>query len=109
MDKLSLNVVLFNPFIGIVEMFQGFANHNNTLLEYYIIHVCIDFTTYSRRTLNVKFGTYMCQTTIFRRGIKKCLTYFLSPYYYLIFNIYILKPPYINYNPLLHIITYLIF
>jgi hypothetical protein len=102
MDKLSLNVVLFSPFIGIVEMFQGFASHNNTLLEYYITHMCIDFTTYSRGTFNVKFGIYMHQTTIFRGGIKKCLTYFLSPYYYLIFNIYILKPPYINYNPLLH-------
>jgi hypothetical protein len=44
--KKSLNVVLFGPFVGIAKMWQGFANQNNTLLDYYIIHMCIDFTTY---------------------------------------------------------------
>jgi hypothetical protein len=50
--------------------------------------------------LNVKFGIYVRQMNIFRGVLDNCSTYFLSPYYYLIFNIYILKPPYINYNPL---------
>jgi hypothetical protein len=27
--KLSLNVAFFSPFVGIVNMLQGFANHNN--------------------------------------------------------------------------------
>ncbi len=31
--KLSLNVIFFSPFVGIVEMFQGFTSHNDTLLE----------------------------------------------------------------------------
>jgi hypothetical protein len=41
MNKLSLIVVLFIPFIEIAKMFQDFANQNNTLLDYYIIHMCI--------------------------------------------------------------------
>jgi len=45
MEKISLNVVFFNPFIGIMEMWQGFTNQNTTLLDYYIIYMCIDFTT----------------------------------------------------------------
>ncbi len=45
MDKLLLNVIFFNPFVGIVEVLQSFANQNNILLDYYIIHMCIDFTT----------------------------------------------------------------
>jgi hypothetical protein len=45
MNKLSLNVVFFSPFIGIIQMFQGSTNQNNFLLDYYIIHMCIDFTT----------------------------------------------------------------
>jgi hypothetical protein len=44
-EKLSLNVVLFGPFVGIAKMWQSFANQNNTLLDYYIIHMCINFTT----------------------------------------------------------------
>jgi hypothetical protein len=43
--NLLLNVILFSPFIGIAEMWQGFPNQNNILLDYYIIHTCIDFTT----------------------------------------------------------------
>jgi hypothetical protein len=45
MKKLSLNVVLLSPFVRIAKMFQGFANQNNILFDYYIIHMCIDFTT----------------------------------------------------------------
>jgi hypothetical protein len=55
----------------------------------------------------------MRQMTIFRRQrvgggvvLDNCSTYSLSPYYYLFFNIYILKPPYINYNILFQIIMY---
>jgi hypothetical protein len=48
----------------------------------------------------------MHQTTILKGGLDDCPTYFLSLYYYQISNIYILKPPYINYNPFFHIITY---
>jgi len=43
--KKSLNVIVLNLFVGIVEMWQGFTNQNNILLDYYIIHMCIDFTT----------------------------------------------------------------
>jgi hypothetical protein len=57
-------------------------------------------------TLSVKFGIYVRQTTIFKRVLDNCATNFLSPYYYLFFNIYVLKPPYINYNPLLHALYY---
>ncbi len=45
MEKLSLNVVLIGPFVGNAKIFQCYANQNNTLLDNYIIHVCIDFTT----------------------------------------------------------------
>jgi len=41
--------------------------------------------------------------------LDNCPNYFLSPYYYLIFNIYILKPYYINYNPLLDIIIHTLY
>jgi hypothetical protein len=37
--------IFFGPFDGIAKMWQGFANQNNTLLDYYVIHICIDFTT----------------------------------------------------------------
>jgi hypothetical protein len=30
MEILLLNVILFNPFVGIVEMWQGSSNLNNT-------------------------------------------------------------------------------
>jgi hypothetical protein len=56
-------------------------------------------------TISVKFGIYMRQTTIFRGVLNNCPYYFLSPYYCLISNIYILKPPYTNYNILFQIIT----
>ncbi len=36
------------PFVGIAKMWEGFPNQNNTLLDYYIIHMWIDFTTYAR-------------------------------------------------------------
>jgi hypothetical protein len=45
MENLLLKVVLLSPFVGIVELWQGFPNQNNILLDYYIIHMCIDFTT----------------------------------------------------------------
>jgi hypothetical protein len=45
MENLSLNVVLPNLFVRIAKMWQGFANQNNILLDYFIIHMCIDFTT----------------------------------------------------------------
>jgi len=45
MENLLLKVVLLSPFVGIVELWQGSPNQNNTLLDYYIIHMCIDFTT----------------------------------------------------------------
>jgi hypothetical protein len=45
MENLLLNVALFNPFVGIVEMWHGSPNPNNSLLDYNIIHMCIDFTT----------------------------------------------------------------
>ncbi len=45
MEKLLLNVVFLSPFVGIAKMWQGFPHQNNTLLEYYIIHMCIYFTT----------------------------------------------------------------
>jgi hypothetical protein len=44
MENLFLYVVLFNPFIGIIEMWHGFPNQNNILLDYNMIHMCIDFT-----------------------------------------------------------------
>ncbi len=31
MEILLLNVVFLNPFVGIVEMWHGFPNQNNTL------------------------------------------------------------------------------
>jgi hypothetical protein len=43
--KKSLKVIVLNLFVGIVEIWQGFTNQNNILLDYYIIHMCIDFTT----------------------------------------------------------------
>jgi hypothetical protein len=42
-------------------------------------------------TLSVKFGIYMHQMTIFKGAggvLDNCPTYFLSPYYYLIFYKY---------------------
>jgi hypothetical protein len=43
--KLSLNVAFLSSFVGILEMLQSFMNQNNTLLDYCIIYMCIDFTT----------------------------------------------------------------
>jgi len=57
------------------------------------------------RTYSVKFKIYAHQTTIFKRVLDNCPTYFLSSYYYLIFY-YIYKPPYINYNLLFQIIIH---
>jgi hypothetical protein len=45
MEILLLNVVFLSSFVGIVEMRHGSPNQNNILLDYYIIHMCIDFTT----------------------------------------------------------------
>jgi hypothetical protein len=45
MENLLLNVVFLNPFVGIAKMWQGSPNQNNILLDYYIIHMCIDFIT----------------------------------------------------------------
>jgi hypothetical protein len=45
MEILLLNVALLCPFVKITKMWQGFPNQNNILLEYYIIHMCIDFMT----------------------------------------------------------------
>jgi len=45
MEILLLNVVLLSPFVGIIEMWQGSPNQNNISLDYYIIYMCIDFTT----------------------------------------------------------------
>jgi hypothetical protein len=45
MDKLSSNLVFFSAFVGIAKMYKSFANQNNILLDYYTIHMCIDFTT----------------------------------------------------------------
>jgi hypothetical protein len=45
MKKLSLNIVIFSHFVEIAKMPQDFANQNSILLDYYIIHMCIDFTT----------------------------------------------------------------
>jgi hypothetical protein len=44
MEKILLNVILISPFVGIVKMWHEFVNQNNILLDYYIIHMCIDFT-----------------------------------------------------------------
>jgi hypothetical protein len=40
MESLLLNVVLLSLFVGIAKLFP---NQNNSLLDYYIIHMCIDF------------------------------------------------------------------
>jgi hypothetical protein len=45
METLLLNVALPSPFVKITKIRQGFRNQKNILLEYYIIHMCIDFTT----------------------------------------------------------------
>jgi hypothetical protein len=59
--------------------------------------------------LSVKFGIYMHQMTIFRGGYQIIVKLiFYHPIILFYFYIYILKPPYINYNPLFHIIKYLI-
>jgi hypothetical protein len=47
-ENLSLNIIIFSHFVEIAKMSQDFANQNNILLDYYIIHMCIDFTTYAR-------------------------------------------------------------
>jgi hypothetical protein len=39
-------------------------------------------------TLNVKFGIYVRQMTIFKGVLNDHLTHFLSPYYYLILYTY---------------------
>jgi hypothetical protein len=41
MKTLILNLVFLNPFIGIIEMWQGFPNQNNILLAYYVIHIAL--------------------------------------------------------------------
>jgi hypothetical protein len=41
MENLLLNVVFLSPFVGIAKIWQGSQNQNNTLLDYYIIHMCI--------------------------------------------------------------------
>jgi hypothetical protein len=43
--KIILNVIFLISFVGSVEMLQSFLNQNNTLLDYCIIYMCIDFTT----------------------------------------------------------------
>jgi hypothetical protein len=45
MDKLSLNVILLSHVVGIAKTSQGSTNQNNILLNYNIIHICIDLTT----------------------------------------------------------------
>jgi hypothetical protein len=40
---------------------------------------------YPEGTLNEKFGIYMRQRTIFKAVLNNYPTYFLSPYYYLVF------------------------
>ncbi len=45
MEIVLLSILLLSPFVGIAKMWQGSPNQNNILLEYYIIHMCIDFTT----------------------------------------------------------------
>jgi hypothetical protein len=58
---------------------------------------------------NVKFRIYVYQMTILKGILDYFSTYFLSPYYYLVFTyIYILKSPYTKYNLLTQIITFLI-
>jgi hypothetical protein len=37
---------------------------------------------------SVKFGIYMHQTTIFKRVLNNCSTYFVSPYYYFLIDTY---------------------
>jgi hypothetical protein len=59
-------------------------------------------------TLSVKFRIYVCQTSIFREGIRLLSNLFLSPYYYLIFKYIHKSKPYISYNPLFQIIPYFI-
>ncbi len=49
------------------------------------LHKCITLGG----TLNVKFGVYVCQMTIFWGPINNCPTHFLSPYYHIYFNVYI--------------------
>jgi len=39
--KIILKCNFFSSFVGIVEMLQSFLNQNNTLLDYYIIYMCI--------------------------------------------------------------------
>ncbi len=41
LGKFIINVILLNPFVGIVEMWESSPNQNNILLDYYIIHMCI--------------------------------------------------------------------
>jgi len=60
-----------------------------------------------KATLSVKFGFYVRQTTILGGVLDNFPTYLYHPTIIQYFNIYILKPPYINYNTLFQIITYL--
>ncbi len=83
-------------------------NKLTKIICHYEIAIIITFLQLSQGTLSVKFGICMCQTTIFYKVLYNCPTYFLSAYYYLFFDKYILKSSYINYNPLFQIITYLI-
>jgi hypothetical protein len=44
--KLHENfIITCSPIVGIAKMWQDSTNQNNILLDYYIIHICIDFIT----------------------------------------------------------------
>jgi hypothetical protein len=69
----------------------------------------IDSHRNPRETPSVQSLGFTCVKRPFLRGVLNNFPAysFSSPYYYIyIFKIYILKPPYINYNPLFQIITY---
>jgi hypothetical protein len=67
---------------------------------HYLFEKKLCFNRGTRGTFSVKFRSYMHHTTIFRGVLGNSPTYF--------YKIYILKPPYINYNPSFHIISKLI-
>jgi len=64
----------------------------------YLRHKCGD-TFLQEAHFSVKFGIYVHKTTIFRGVLDNCPTYFYHLIIILLFNIYILKPVYVNYNP----------
>jgi hypothetical protein len=60
------------------HIFVKILNDHN-FKSYQNILIILGFSLFPKGTFSVKFGIYMCQTTILRGVLYNCPTYFLHP------------------------------